>query len=95
MKKNLRTLITTGRDEIQAVTDGWKSAAPGPGSFLGLWSKVDPNNRQTMADHIIGNRCLLTRLEQFLIGLGYFSVITCPPTSAASAAVLDDSHHGI
>jgi len=43
----------------------------------------------------IGCRCLLTRLEKFLIGLGYFSLITCPPTSAASAAVVDDSHPGV
>ena len=31
------------------LSDGRKSAAPGHGSFLGLWSKVGPNNGQTMA----------------------------------------------
>ena len=41
----------------------------------------------------IGGWCLSSLLDlEIFRGQKFFTLITCPPTSAASAAVLDDSH---
>ena len=76
---------------------GDRTERPFFGPKSGGWGGVSgcPKSSTCSLKNNIGSRCLLSRLDKFLIGLGYFSLITCPPTSAASAAVVDDSHPGV